>query len=164
MSSMVVAFIRPVGRFKIPALLCLFLLLASALHAGGRKEESLDKADDLIARRLYNEAILELTSLVRREPRFFDDAQSRLQRIVRLREEYNQTAAELLDILVNDPTNDERKLAMIRRLEELDAAPNRSAREFLIKTKETAQFTYNRAVFEKIMAEGRALIDAGSYA
>ena len=164
MSSMAVVFFRPMGRFKVPMLICLFLLLASALHAGGRKEESLKKADDLIARRLYNEAILELTSLVRREPRFFDDAQRRLQRIVRLREEYNQTAAELLDVLVNDPTNDERKLAMIRRLEELDAAPNRSAREFLIKTKETAQFTYNRAVFEKIMAEGRALIDAGSYA
>ncbi|GAB1481670.1 hypothetical protein MASR2M78_04850 [Treponema sp.] len=137
--------------------------IVSNAFAGGRKENALSKADRLISERRYNDAILALTTFMKEEPLRFDDAQKRLQKIVRLRDEYNTIAGELLDVLVNDPTNDERKLAMIKRLEELEAAPNRSAKEFLSRTKETALFTYNRAQFEKIMADGRALIDRNEF-
>ena len=133
------------------------------VYAGGKQEDPLAAADTLIAERKYNEAILLLTQFIKTNPDRFDDAQRRLQRIVKLREEYNAIAGELLNVLVTDPTNDERKLAMIRQLESLEAAPNRAAREFILKTKETALFTYNRAQFEKIMADGRALIDKGDY-
>lgn len=156
---------RPFRRALLPPAIALILLaIVPNAHAGGRKEDALSKADNLIAERRYNEAIATLTAFIKREPNRFDDAQKRLQRIVRLRDEYNSLAAELLNVLVNDPTNDERKLAMIRRLEELEAAPNRAAREFILRTKETAQFTFYRAQFERIMAEGRALIDRGDYA
>ncbi|HPC72276.1 MAG TPA: hypothetical protein PLB48_10755, partial [Treponema sp.] len=133
------------------------------VYAGGKQEDPLAAADTLIAERKYNEAILLLTQFIKTNPDRFDDAQRRLQRIVKLREEYNAIAGELLNVLVTDPTNDERKLAMIRQLESLEAAPNRAAREFILKTKETALFTYNRAQFEKIMADGRVLIDKGDY-
>ncbi|HOM23742.1 MAG TPA: hypothetical protein PLK03_07935 [Termitinemataceae bacterium] len=142
-----------------------FLLgVPGVLYAGGQREdEALARADTLIAERRYNEAILVLTEYIKENPDRFDDAQRRLQRIVRLREEYNRLAGELLDVLVNDPTNDERKLAMIRQLESLEATPNRACREFILKTKETALFTYNRAQFEKIMAEGKRFIEEGNY-
>ncbi len=133
------------------------------LFAKGKYEESLERADELIGERRYNDAILELTAFARKNPDSFADAQKRLQRIVRLREAYNQMAADLLDVLVNDPTNDERKLAMIKQLEAVDAAPNRAAREFLVRTKESAQFTYYKAMFEKIMEEGRELIDRRAF-
>jgi len=133
------------------------------IYAGGKQEDSLTTVDTLIQERKYNEAILLLTQFIKNNPDRFDDAQRRLQRIVKLREEYNRVADELLNVLVTDPTNDERKLAMIRQLESLEAAPNRAAREFILKTKETALFTYNRAQFDKIMADGRALIDKGDY-
>ncbi|MFQ3547835.1 MAG: hypothetical protein SNJ56_05805 [Termitinemataceae bacterium] len=152
-------------------LIAVFFLLFAALYvsspgmvyAKGQQDDPLATADNLIAERKYNEAILVLTQFIKSNPERFDDAQKRLQRIVRLREEYNKIADDLLTILVTDPTNDERKLAMIRQLESLEAAPNRAAREFILKTKETALFTYNRAQFEKIMAEGKALIDKGDY-
>ena len=153
---------------QIPVLLMfLFLFLGiGKMHlafAGGNQEDPLMAADTLISERKYNEAILMLTQFIKDNPERFDDAQKRLQKIVKLREEYNVLAEELLNILVTDPTNDERKLAMIRQLESLEAAPNRASREFILKTKETALFTYNRAQFEQIMADGRSLIDTGDY-
>lgn len=145
------------------AIVFFLVSVAPPVHAGGKQEDSLSKADQLIAERKYNEAILVLTAFIRKEPSRFDDAQRRLQKIVHLRDNYNSLAEDLLNVLVNDPTNDERKLAMIRQLEQLEAAPNRAAREFILRTKETALFTYNRAQFEKIMADGRALIDKKEY-
>ncbi len=154
---------RPRRVIFLWAIALLLLATAPSAFAGGRKEDRLSTVDKLIAERKYNEAILALTAFIKEQPNRFDDAQKRLQRIVRLRDEYNTIAEDLLDVLVNDPTNDERKLTMIRRLEALEAAPNRAAREFILRTKETALFTYNRAQFEKIMAEGRSLIDSGDF-
>ncbi|AEJ19201.1 hypothetical protein [Gracilinema caldarium] len=153
-------------QFFFLFLVTLIWFLISGLgkvYAEGKKEDTLSTADTLIAERRYNEAILLLTQYIKNNPDRFDDAQRRLQRIIKLREDYNKIAGDLLNILVSDPTNDERKLAMIRQLEGLEAAPNRAAREFILKTKETALFTYNRAQFEKIMADGRTLIDKGDY-
>ncbi|MCA1951239.1 MAG: hypothetical protein LDL24_11750 [Treponema sp.] len=147
----------------VAAIIVMMVYGQGKVYAGGQKEDTLATADTLIAERKYNEAILLLTQFIKKNPDRFDDAQRRLQRIVKLREEYNAIAGDLLNVLVTDPTNDERKLAMIRQLESLEAAPNRAAREFILKTKETALFTYNRAQFEKIMAEGRSLIDKGDY-
>lgn len=146
------------------ALLLATLSAAPSAWARGSRDDPLAKVDQLIADRRYNEAILALTDFIKKEPTRFDDAQKRLQRIVHLREEYNALAGELLDVLVNAPTDDERKLALIRQLESLEKEPNRATREFISKTKETALFTYNRAQFEAIMAEGRRLIDTGQYA
>ncbi len=147
----------------ILAVVVLLSTIAPTLHAGGRKEDRLSKADQFIADRRYTDAILALTAFIKESPERFDEAQRRLQRIVRLRDEYNATASELLDVLVNDPTNDERKLEMIRRLEALETAPNRAAREFISRTKETALFTFNKARFEAIMLAGRTLIDNKDY-
>ncbi|MFA6505512.1 MAG: hypothetical protein WCT14_05400 [Treponemataceae bacterium] len=160
--------IKPFGgypRLSAPFAIIFFLLMiASTVYAGGRREDTLSKVDQLIASRLYNEAIVELTAFIKQNPDRFDDAQRRLQRIVRLRDSYNLTASELLKVLVDEPGNNEKKLTLIRRLEELEAAPNRAAREFISKTKATALFTFNASQFDRIMKEGRALIDQGSFA
>ncbi|NLJ10930.1 MAG: hypothetical protein GX438_11420, partial [Treponema sp.] len=73
------------------------------VYAGGKQEDPLAAADTLIAERKYNEAILLLTQFIKTNPDRFDDAQRRLQRIVKLREEYNAIAGELLNVLVTDP-------------------------------------------------------------
>lgn len=155
------------GRFPrssiIWAVLIFLAVIAAPVHAGGSQEDPLAKADRLISQRLYNEAITALTAFIKQNPNRFDDAQKRLQRIVRLREEYNKTAAALIKTIIDEPTNVEKKLLLIRQLEELEAAPNRAAREFISKTKDLALFTYNNAQFRLIMEQGRALIDAGSY-
>jgi len=153
---------------KVPtrrtALVILLLLLcaAAAWGAGGR-EDPLRYADRLIAEQQYDEAMVYLADFMKQYPDRFDAAQARIRRITQIRASYNKSAAALIDVLQNDPTNQEKKLAMIRELEALERAPNPAVQDFVAKTKDLALFTYNKAKFEEILAEGRSLIDAGRY-
>lgn len=144
------------------ALLVLLICVTAAWGMGGR-EDPLTLADTLISEQKYDEAILYLTEFMKKYPDRFDVAQSRLRKITRIRSAYNQSAAALIDVLQNDPTNQEKKLAMIRELESYERTPNPAIKEFVARTKDLALFTYNRAQFEDIMAQGRSLIDSGSY-
>jgi hypothetical protein len=97
------------------------------------------------------------------KPEDFDGAQRRIRKIITMRESYNATALELLMVLVNEPTNDKKKLDMIANLEGLEKNPNQATQEFIVNTKDAAQFTYYRAKFDEIMTTGDALIDQGQY-
>jgi len=159
---------HPSPRHPRRLLFAVFLLLSCTLvpmaHAGGQKDDPLIKVDELIAERRYNDAVIALTAIIKKDPTRFDAAQKRLQRIIKMREEYNAVAGKLLDVMVNYPTDDERKLDLISELESLEKAPNPASREFLSKTKATALFTYNRARFDAIMAQGRQKMNAKDYA
>jgi hypothetical protein len=141
----------------------LLLLVPATLHAGGNPEIGLPKVDRLIKERNYNEAILELAQYMQDNPEDFDGAQRRLKRIIDMRGAYNEKALELIKMLTEDPTNDEKKLEMITYLESLEKNPNQATQNFIIDTKAAAQFTYYRSKFEQIMNDGNALIDAGSW-
>ena len=141
----------------------IFLLLPATLVAGGNPEVGLPKVDRLIKDRNYNEAILELATYMNENPDDFDGAQRRIKRIIEMRESYNAKALELLLVLANEPTNDEKKLNMIAYLESLEKNPNSATRDFILGTKAAAQFTFYRAKFDEIMTEGDAFIDQGLY-
>jgi hypothetical protein len=117
----------------------------------------------LIKERNYNEAILELANYMQEKPEDFDGAQRRLKRIIDMRGAYNEKALELIKLLTEDPTNDEKKLEMITYLESLEKNPNLATQNFIIDTKAAAQFTYYRSKFEQLMNDGNAFIDAGAY-
>jgi exonuclease VII small subunit len=134
-------------------------MVAASLFAGGNPEVGLPKVDRLIKERNYNLAILELTNYMEEHPEDFDGAQARIRKIIRMREEYNDTAGALVNVLVDEPTNDEKKLTMIQSLETMEKNPNQSTQDFIAETKEAAQFTYYRAKFDEIMRDGNALID-----
>ncbi len=140
-----------------------FLLLPATLVAGGNPEIGLPKVDRLIKDRNYNEAILELATYMNENPDDFDGAQRRIKRIIDMRVTYNERAIELLRILANEPTNDEKKLNMITYLESLEKNPNQATRDFILGTKAAAQFTYYRAKFDEIMTVGDELIDQGLF-
>jgi hypothetical protein len=122
----------------------------------------LSRADDLIREKQYDEAIQLLTAYISRHPDNFSPAQRRLQRIVKIRGEYNAVADELLDTVVNDG-DPEKILALIRRLEELESSRNPQVQAFIARTQALAQFTYNRNRLLRILEEGRALIEAGRF-
>lgn len=146
------------------ALVMLILLCcASTAWAMGGREDPLAYADTLIAQQKYDEAILYITDFMKRYPDRFDEAQKKLRQITKIRAAYNKSAETLIDVMTNDPTNQEKKLAMIRELESYERAPNPAVQEFVAKTKDLALFTYNRAKFEEYMAQGRSLIDSGRY-
>jgi tetratricopeptide (TPR) repeat protein len=139
------------------------LLLPAWFFASGNPEVGLPKVDRLIKERNYNAAILELANYMTEKPEDFDGAQRRIRKIITMREGYNATALELLMVLVNEPTNDRKKLDMISYLEGLEKNPNKPTQDFIVSTKEASQFTYYRAKFEEIMTAGDRLIDEGRY-
>jgi len=135
------------------------LLAVSGLFASGRKDANLSAADDLIAQGKLNEAILFLEEYIKRRPEDFDGAQRRIDRIFALRNKYTDAANELIDVIIEEPLNDEKKLALVDRLERQESDPTETERAFVAETKIASQFTYYRAVFDSIMKEGAALLN-----
>ena len=141
----------------------LSLIFPAQVIAGGNPEVGLPKVDRLIKEKNYNQAILELANYMTENPDDFDGAQRRLKRIIDLRVSYNNKALELLLVLANEPTNDQKKLDMITYMESLEKNPNQATSNFILDTKSAAQFTYYRAKFDEIMQQGDTFIDQGKY-
>ncbi|MDR2028665.1 MAG: hypothetical protein LBP93_03910, partial [Treponema sp.] len=139
------------------------MLAAPLLHGGGHQDTDLSLADSLIEQKQYDQAIRVLTEFIKNNPEQFVQGQKRLDRILQLREEYNSVAEELLDTLVSDPDNTEKILTLSRLLQDMEPARNELTQQFLDRIRELAQFTFNRNQLERILAEGRALIDRGDY-
>ncbi len=142
----------------------IILMGAASSWAMGGREDPLVLADRLIEDQKYDEAILYLSEFIKLYPDRFDQAQAKLRKITRIRTAYNEKALALLETMVNEPTNEEKKIAMIRELENFEKNPSPAVKDFISRTKDLALFTYNRAKFEEIMEEGRFLIDARRFA
>ncbi|MBL8965371.1 MAG: hypothetical protein JNG85_00095 [Spirochaetaceae bacterium] len=156
---------RAARPFRLILLLAAWAALAAPTAYGfGQREDPIAEADRLIKTQRYNEAIRYLTDFIKKYPDRFDEAQKKLRRIIEIREAYNLQAKSLLETLVNEPTNEEKKLAAIRNLEALERVPNKDTQTFIEKTKIASLFVYNRAKFDEIMAKGRSQIDAGRFA
>lgn len=153
-----------VSMRRAALVICILLIAMTAAWGMGSREDPLVYADTLIADQKYDQAILYLTEFMKQYPDRFDAAQQRLRRITKLRAAYNDKAFSLLDTMVKEPTNEEKKITMIRDLENLERNPNPAVKEFITQTKYLALFTYNRAKFEEIMANGRVLIDNRKFA
>jgi hypothetical protein len=146
------------------AALVFFLIALPFLQGGGKKQDSLlDRADALIEGKRYDEAILVLTDYIRANPDDFDRAQERFQRIVGIRSRYNLLTVELLETVARDPDNAERILALTRQLESMESASNPQTHAFIIRTRDIAQFAYNRKRLEDILREGKELTLRGNY-
>lgn len=134
--------------------IAIFLTLGTAAHAMGGREDPLHTADRLIAEQKYDEAIIYLTDFMKANPDRFDEGQKRIRRIKEIRDAYNSAAALLIDTIVGNPSDEERKLSMIAQLEALERNPSSAISAFLASTKDLSLFSYNRAEFERIMLEG----------
>ncbi|MDR0998161.1 MAG: hypothetical protein LBL70_03760 [Treponema sp.] len=140
------------------------LFASPFIYGGGKKQDHpLDRADALIDGKQYDEAIRVLTAYLRENPDDFDRAQERFQRIVGVRSQYNFVTGELLNTVATDPDNSEKILALTRQLESMEPARNPQTRAFIIRTRDIAQFAYNRKRLEDILREGRELTLRGDY-
>ena len=141
-----------------------FFSLFAALtpvYGGGGKDAALSRADTLIEQRDYEEAIKVLTDFLRRNPDKFELAQSKLRTIYKLHDEFNRTADDLIDALLNDPENDERVLALSRKLYSLEQDTSPLLVNFVSRTREISSFNVNRNLLRRVLERGRELIDAG---
>ncbi|MFP4363352.1 MAG: hypothetical protein ACLFR1_05735 [Spirochaetia bacterium] len=150
------------GRF---ILIILFFLAIPVLfiYSGGQGEEDpIQQARELIEERRYNEAILLLTDFIRENPERLNEAQALLDRIRRIREEYNSRYEELIQVLYEEQ-DVEKALEIIRELETLDTNPNAATLEAVDEARESAAFVYNLNRFNEIMSEATALLEQGNY-
>ncbi|MCL2185166.1 MAG: hypothetical protein FWB86_04835 [Treponema sp.] len=141
--------------------LLLTLFTLTPVYGGGGRDTDLSKADTLINEREYDQAILVLTDFARRNPHRFDQAQQRLRRIYQLREEFNRTADELIETLLNEPENNEKILELSRKLYSLENENSLLLANFVSRTLEIAQFNANRNSLRNILEKGRELLDKG---
>jgi tetratricopeptide (TPR) repeat protein len=154
-------FFSPVPQVRL-GLLTLVLAVVPPLYGGGMRDAGLKEADTLIADRQFDQAIRILSEYTGEHPTKFFQAQKRLRKIILYREEYNTLAGELLDVLTTDPDNSEKILDLTHRLEAME--PSRGmVRQFIAQVRELALFGYNRRLLERIMIQGRLLIDQGDY-
>ncbi len=148
---------------KKTLLSCLLLLIATSLFSMAQSDIQLQEVDALIEERRINEALALVEQYIRQNPDDFDNAQKRIDIIFKARNDYKEKADELVRIIVEDPLNDRLKLEIIEDLESMEANPNEEERKFIANIKTTSQFTYFRALYEQIIADGTALLNEKDY-
>jgi len=141
----------------------LFVLPLSHLYGSGARQPDIAKADELIDNKFYDEAILILTDFTRRNPNYLDETQKRFRRIFQIREEFNRVADELINILIEEPENDEKILELTLKLYTLEHEDSPLMISFVAHTHEIAKFNVNRNMLYEIMTRARGQIDAKDY-
>ncbi|QTQ16084.1 hypothetical protein [Treponema parvum] len=150
---------------KICLVFTVLFSLFSSFGVGADDTEVVDlKAIDAkIKETDYNQALLMLEAYIKRSPDKFDAAQKRIRKIMKAREEYASLSKELIDVIRNEPENNQKKLDIIARLEALEKSPTAEALAFISQAKIAAQFTYYRSVFNNLMEIGSALVAEEKY-
>lgn len=150
--------------FKQWILACfLFFSLFGLVYSSARSSIELADIDALIAERRMNEALRATQKYLKQNPLEFDAVQKRINLILDAKNGYNLLAEELMRVIVDEPLNDKKKLQLIAELQNLEKNPSEYQSRFLEETKQAAQFTYYRALFEKIMTEGTNLLNQKEY-
>jgi len=155
-------------RLAFQFLLLLVLCFSTTVEVGarGQQEERLENARNLIEENRYNDAVLLLTQVMKDNPRKFDEAEQLLQEVRQAREVYNQTYAELIEILdvqEGEVLNEQEAYDVIQRLEELDADPNRASIEAFSQARRSIIFTVNNQRFQGIMQTAGGLLEQERY-
>ncbi len=140
------------------------------LYASGAREsaakERLGQAEGLIEEGRYNDAIELITELMKSEPRYFDEAEKLMEKVRIARQEYNETYQELIDILDLQPgeeLNEEEAYAVIQKLEDLDADPNKASMAAFAQARRSIVFAVNDGRYRNIMSEADALLTQERY-
>ena len=155
-----------VGRYTVlfPLVFILMLAAISPVYGGGGREQALIRADQLIQDREFEEAILILTDFSRNNPDRFDLAQERIRRIYRIRDEFNRTADELIETLLNDPNNDEKLLELTKKLYSLEHEDSPLLANFIYRTRGLSEFNVNRNLLRRILERGAEALERGDSA
>lgn len=148
-------------KLILVTLLCFFSLFG--LFAAGMMDPDLRAVDQMIKDLNYNDAIEALSEYMVAHPDKFEAAQNRMHTIINTRDRYNKKAQDLINVIVNQPDDDGKKLALIHELENLEKNPTPQTQAFIRETKAAAQFTYYRSQFERILREGKNSIDQKKY-
>ncbi len=142
------------------SLMSSFLVLTPAVKVYAKSDIQslrLKEIDSHIDNRDYNEALKMLSDFIRDNPTQFDEAQKRINRIMETRENLTTLAEELIYVIEHDPENDELKLELIDKIENIEVNPSPQMKAFLESTRRAAEFAVNRIKFQSIISQGAEL-------
>jgi len=143
--------------------LSLFIAGPAILSARGQQGDVLTRADELIAEKRYNDALNLLVPYARETPRDFDAAQKRIRQILFAKDTYNAIAKDVLDELEKPEPDPQRIVELTDKMIEVDPQRRDETMEFINKTRSVALFRANQGRLERILNEGKALVEKGSY-
>ena len=139
---------------KGKVLFCLTLLLVSFCSFAYSQEEeepmSLFEIDKLIRKTEYEEALKQLNFYIEKNPDQFDNAQTRIAKIMNARIRYSELATKLIDIIRNDPTNNKKIYEITSQLEMFEKHPSDKNLQFIADVKKSAEFNYFRSTFIEV--------------
>ena len=150
-------------------LLCLtFVIILAAPCAFAQKSQekddlSLFEIDRLIRRTEYDEALRQLNIYIEKNPEKFDNAQTRIKRIMHARNQYSILAERLITLIQTDPGNNKEIYEITAQLEKFEKHPSDQNLQFIADLKKSAEFNYFRALFLEIQNETAAKSKAGEY-
>ncbi len=123
----------------------------------------LSDIDALIEEQMYNDAMALLDDYIKQNPKDFDNAQKRVNLVLKVKTEYKKKADEFIASLQNEPENNEKHNRLIDELEALDKNPSMEVRKFTSESKAAIKFTYYNNQFTEIMNSGAELLQQGLY-
>ncbi|MCR5187448.1 MAG: hypothetical protein K6C97_00830 [Treponema sp.] len=147
-------------------LLCLaiiFSLSAGCIYAQSDDDVSLFEIDRLIRKTEYDEALRLLNIYIKNKPDNFDNAQTRVRRIMVARRQYSILAEKLIDLIQTDPGNNKEIYEITAQLERFERNPSDQNLEFISDLKKSAEFNYFRAQFLEIQNESAENTKKGQY-
>lgn len=155
--------------FKISFLIIIFLIFNLPVFTQNTVAETmaarnaLSEIDVLINETDYNTALRLINVFINNYPNYFDEVQKRVERILVARKRYAEIAEELLYVIQTDPSNNERILDIIARLEALEKNPTASQLAFVRDARKAALFSYYRAQYNEIQNKAAELYAKGDY-
>ena len=147
-------------------LLCLafaFFLIVPFVSAKDSEDMSLFEIDRLIRKTEYDEALRQLNIYIEKNPENFDNAQSRIKRIMHARNQYSILAGRLINLIQTDPGNNKEIYEITAQLEKFEKHPSDQNLQFIADLKKSAEFNYFRALFLEIQNETAKRSQAGEY-
>lgn len=133
------------------------------LYAQEKEDLSLFEIDRLIRRTEYDEALRQLNIYIEKNPEKFDNAQTRIKRIMNARNQYSILAERLINLIQTDPGNNKEIYEITAQLEKFEKHPSDQNLKFIADLKKSAEFNYFRAQFLEIQNATAELSFRGEY-
>ena len=150
--------------------LLFFILFAAFLlagaYSGGKKEDVMPAAQQLVAEKKYSEAVKLLAEVVKNQPERLDEVESLMAVIRSARNQYNINYSNLIQLLKKENLTDQdiaEAYNLINEMEKIDAAPDQALVKSFEQARRTIVFRYNDLQFRDIMDRALVLLDEKKY-
>lgn len=149
---------RIITIFIIP----LFLLISiDRSHAEGQIEAEFEEAEQLFQDKKYNEAIIKLSEIARKNPETIRESEKRIRIIREQMNKINEKIEELIEVL--DEEDPEAAAQKLRELEQLDPNPNKATQKAIAGAYKSVQLVINLKRFSEIMDVALELLEQRRY-